>query len=180
MLVISDNIIAIIIIIIPIINISIGISVRISTFLFSRTPVAAALVWMVELVKLVLPGTDSDANVLLVPLEISVKRLVCIHTKYKSLSHVLFDLDLSLPDSSDFRNTLIKLGKWDGKYYSCCSSLCDKSIFPADKNHQVKLRPIYRCGAVVYKENTVWLYLATKVMKEFTQLLWDTKIVKIS
>ena len=41
-LVISDNIIAIIII--TIINISIGISVRISIFLFIRTPVAAALV----------------------------------------------------------------------------------------------------------------------------------------
>ena len=41
-LVISDNIIAIIII--TIINISIGISVRISMFLFIRTPVAAALV----------------------------------------------------------------------------------------------------------------------------------------
>ena len=66
---------------------------------------------MVEPVKLVLPGTDSDANALLVRLEISVRRLVCIHTKHKNLSHVLFDLDLSLPDSSDFRNSLIKLGK---------------------------------------------------------------------
>ena len=88
-LVISDNII----IIISIINITIGISVRISVFLFSRTPVAAALVWMVEPVKLVLPGTDSDANARLVPLEISVRRLVCIHTKYKNLSHIIFDLD---------------------------------------------------------------------------------------
>ena len=66
---------------------------------------------MVEPVKLVLPVMDSDVNALLVPLEISVRWLVCIHTNYKNLSHVLFDLGLSLPDSSDFRNTLIKLVK---------------------------------------------------------------------
>ena len=125
---------------------------------------------MVEPVKLVLPVMDSDANALLVLLEISVRRLVCTHTNYKNLTHVLFDLDLSLPNSSDFRNTVIKLGKWDGEYYSCCSGLSDKSILPAENNHQVKLRPIYRCGAVDYKENTVWLYLVTKqeLMKEFT------------
>ena len=71
-----------IIIIIIIINISnsIGISVEVSTFLFRRTPVTAALAWMVEPVKLVLPAMVSDANVCqtLVPLEVIV-RLVCIH-----------------------------------------------------------------------------------------------------
>ena len=66
---------------------------------------------MVEPVKLDLPGTDFDANVPLVTLEISVRRLVCIHKKYKNLSHVLFDLDLNLPDASDFRITFIKLSK---------------------------------------------------------------------
>ena len=108
-LVISDNIITIIII--TTISISIGISVRVSIFLFRKTPVAATLVWMVEPVKLDLPGTDFDANVPLVTLEISVRRLVCIHKKYKNLSHVLFDLDLNPPDASDFRITFIKLSK---------------------------------------------------------------------
>ena len=34
---------------------------------------------MVELVKLVLLAMDSDANVWLVPLEVIVRRFVCIH-----------------------------------------------------------------------------------------------------
>ena len=67
-------------IIIIIINISIGMSVKVKTFIFRRTPVTAALAWMVEPVKLVLPAMVSDANVCqtLVPLEVIV-RLVCIH-----------------------------------------------------------------------------------------------------